>query len=317
MKRVQKSSLRALAAGLCSAFASTASAQPPAVPEPALGTVSTPAPAPYSIPFQLRGAQASSVVRADAMFAFYEDAAGESGSTTAGTLTAAYKVTPELSPLLRLGFVTHSPPSPASGATAVLNPLLGAIYGLKLSPDLRLGLFLGATLPIGSGGGNSPDPEVRAALGAGVLARAGMDNALFAVNYLTIAPGVDLAYVSGGLTLQVEATLFQLARVRGDEVDTDGSRTNSTSGIHVGYFLAPFLSAAVELRHQRWLSTPANVRANAAARDITSLAVGPRFHFKLTDSVWARPAVAYVRGLDDPMSDGEYHIVHVDLAFPF
>ena len=39
---------------------------------------------------------------------------------------------------------------------------------------------------------------------------------MFAVNYLAIFPGVDLAYVSAGLTVQGEVTLFQLTRVRGD-----------------------------------------------------------------------------------------------------
>jgi hypothetical protein len=86
-----------------------------------------------------------------------------------------------------------------------------------------------------------------------------MDNSLFAVNYLTFVPGVDLAYVAYGITIQVEATLFELLRVRGSSVSPDSNVTNFTCGTFVGYYLVPPLSVGTELRYQRLLTTPAAV----------------------------------------------------------
>jgi len=126
-------------------------------------------------------------------------------------LLASYKVTPELALVVRAGFVDDAPPGKPS-ASAFLNPALGATYVVKLGNGFRLAPFLGVALPLGNGGGNTPDPNVRTALGAGMLTRSSMDNALFAVNYLTPFPGIDLAWVKSGLTIQAEMTLFELIR---------------------------------------------------------------------------------------------------------
>lgn len=269
-------------------------------------------PAPYSLPWQLRPAVAANVVRSDSSMAFYEGAAGEPGSTFASMLLISYKVTPQLAPLVRLGMVSNDPPTGENG-TSFLNPVLGITWGLKPTEELRLALFLAATLPVGTGGGNTPEPATAAANRAGILARSSMDNAMFAVNDFTVFPGVDLAYVKGGFTAQVEATVLQLTRVKGEEVQADSSRTNFTSGLHLGYFVMPQLSLGAELRYQRWLSTPANVAANEELRDTLSVAFGPRMHFKIGDSVWIRPGLTYSRGLDQPMSRSDYHIVQLDL----
>ena len=91
-----------------------------------------------------------------------------------------------------------------------------------------------------------------------------MDNAMFLVNDFAVFPGVDFAYVSHGFTAQVEATLFQLWRVKGDKGPTpknpDSSKTNLTMGLHIGYFFIPQLSVGAEIRHQRFLSTPLAVK---------------------------------------------------------
>ena len=116
-------------------------------------------------------------------------------------------------------------PNPNS-ATSILNPVLGGLYGIKLSKDFKLGLFLGLTLPVGSGGGTNPNKDKATANAAGIATRSAMDNAMFAVNYFTIFPGVDLAFVKGGFTAQVEATIFQLTKTRGPE----GIDESSNSG---------------------------------------------------------------------------------------
>jgi hypothetical protein len=280
-----------------------------------------PAAPPYSLPWQLRPAAIATVLRSDTAFAFYKPAAA-GGSTVASMLLGSYKLTPELAPLVRLGVVSNSPPSgpmsPGSGFSFI-NPVVGGTYLIKLDADFRLALFLGLTLPVGMGGGSSPEAKVAAANGAGVLARSAMDNAMFAVDYFAVFPGVDFAYVNHGFTVQLEATLFQLARVRGKGTPpgADASRTNLTSGLHLGYFFIPEFSAGAELRYQRWLSTPAAVKANSAVRDTVSMALGVRCHFKLSDTIWIRPGVAYARGLDDPMAKSKYNIVQLDVPVSF
>lgn len=289
-----------------------ATAAPEAAPE-----APKPKPPPYSLPWQLRPVGAATVIRSDTSFAFYENAAGKGGNTIATTLLGSYKVTPEFAPLVRFAFVDNSPPAPGKSGTGFANPAIGGLYSIKTSPETRLGLFLGVALPFGSGGGNNPNPATRAAVLSGINARAAMDNAMFAMNYLTVFPGVGFAYVAHGLTVQVEATLLQLTRVKGDQVDKESSKTNFTTGLHVGYFFIPQLSVGAELRHQRWLSTPNAVKASAAARDTTTFAVGPRFHFKLSDTAWFRPGIAYSRGVDEPLTKAKYNIVQLDLPFSF
>jgi hypothetical protein len=306
--------------------APAAEAPAPAEPE-AAPPADAPKPPPYSIPFQLRPAAAVTVVRSDTAFAFYENPAnGNKGSTIATTLLASYKVTDEISPLVRLGVVSNSPPDanpqPEDGFS-FMNPAVGGVYAPKIGPNYKLAFFLGATIPVGSGGGNDPDPGNALANTAGIFASSAMDNAMFAVNDFTIFPGVDFAYVNHGFTAQVEATVLQLMRVRGEDVQKDEAKTNFTSGLHLGYFVVPMLSLAGELRYQRWLSTPKAVEADEALdeplglRDNMTVAFGPRFHFKIGEKTWIRPAVAFAVPLDDPMQDRKYKILQLDVPVIF
>lgn len=310
---------------LGTAFAGRAQAQN--APEPA-----KPAPPPYSLPWQLRSVVPANVVRSDTAVAFYEDpATGDGGTTVASFLLFSYKVVDELAPFVRIGLANDSPPAGPSGSI-ITNPAFGALYGPKLGPNIKLGLFLGVALPLGQGGGESPDPAKLNARGKGIAARSALDNAMFATNDLTVFPGVGLAYVDAGFTIQVEATVFQLARARGACPDSgtpppgcqaDKSKTNFTTGLHVGYFVLPLLSLGAELRHQRWLSTPKAVKADEDSadpigiRDTTTFAVGPRLHLKLGEKTWLRPGIAYARPIDDPMKKASYDIVQIDIPFIF
>jgi hypothetical protein len=259
---------------------------------------------------------ATTVVRSDTAFAFYDGVKSGEGETVATTLLFSYKVSPQLAPMVRLGLVSNVPPVGGSGVSFV-NPVLGATYVFNLATGLRLATYVGVTIPVGMGGGDSPNPDTAAAARAGILARSAMDNAMFAVNDFTVLPGLDLAYSRRGFTVQGEATLLQLTRVRGEKVQADSARTNFTAGLHVGYFFAAALSLGAELRHQRWLSTPKAVAAAPALRDTTTFAVGPRVHVELAKGYWFRPGLAYGRGLDDPMSGQDYNIVQLDLPFQF
>ena len=293
----------------------SALAEEPRAAEPAVAA----APAPYSLPWQLRPAVAATVLRVDTALAFYEGQSGGSGETVATMILGSYKLTPELAPFVRLGVVGNSPPTGVGGAVVLVNPALGATYALKFARDFRLALFLGLTVPVGMGGGKPSEDPRALARSSGVLARSAMDNAMFAVNDFTVFPGVGLAYVAHGLTVQAEATLLQLTRVRNAAAQPDSSKTNFTTGLHVGYFVLPLLSAGAELRYQRWLSTPAAVAADAtgASRDTLSVAAGARLHLRVGESTWLRPGIAYARGLDDPMARQDYHIVQVDLPVAF
>jgi hypothetical protein len=146
-----------------------------------------------------------------------------------------------------------------------------------------------------------------------------MDNALYAVNDAAIIGGATFAYVDRGITLQAEATVFELVRVRGSEAQPDKTKTNLTTGIHAGYFVLPQLSLGGELRYQRYLSTPKFVETDPTStlRDTLSVAAGARAHVKLAGKQWLRPALAYARGLDDPMSGRSYQVIQIDLLYTY
>jgi hypothetical protein len=259
---------------------------------------------------------AVSAVRSDTAVAFYEDAASKGGMTMASGLLASYRVTAAIAPIVRLGFVQNWPPT-GSAAIAFVNPVVGGVYAMKPTPELRLAFFLGIALPLGQGGGNTPSSDQALATRSGVLARSAMDNVMFAVNDVVVIPGVDFAWIAHGLTVQLEMTVLQLTRVRGAELQPDASRTNFTSGVHIGYFLSPQFSLGAELRHQRWISTPAAVASEGSLRDTTSLAVGPRAHIQLGEKLWMRPGIAYARGIDQPMMTANYNIVQIDVPIVF
>jgi hypothetical protein len=285
-----------------------------AVTAPAVALPPAPPPPPYSLPWQLRPATVATVVRSDSTVAFYDGANGTSGSTVATMLLGSYKVSPNFAPLVRLGFVQNTAPGMAPDGQSFVNPLVGATYARPAGP-IRLAATLAVTVPVGQGGAGTPANSGSAgANAAGIAARSGMDNAMFAVNYFTFVGGIDAAYIAHGFTAQLEATVLQLTRVRTSTGDS--SRTNGTAGLHLGYFLIPQLSLGGEVRYQRWLTDAAPVKANPVNRDTVTMAIGPRAHFKM-GKTWFRPGISYSRGLDKPLTTSSYNMVQVDLPFAF
>src|SRR5262249_859201 len=157
------------------------------------------------------------------------------GQTVPVLLSGSFRLTSRLGALVRVGAVDSSPPTGQPGS-AFANPILGATYVAPIGESLRACAFLGLALPLGMGGGEGPAAAALGAEKSAMTARSAMDNAMFAVNDLTIFPGIGLAYVHNGWTVQGELTLLQLTRVRGEMAQKDSSKTNFTSGIHVGYF---------------------------------------------------------------------------------
>ena len=296
-------------------LAAPSQAQPganPASPTP------PPPPVPYSLPWQLRPAAVANTLRLDTSIGFWEDAAGRAGDTWVSGLIATRKVTNRVALLGRVSYIDNHPPSPAQekAGTAVSNPLLGATFLRSQPGGRRQTLFLAATAPIGSGGGESPRAAQTAALSRAIATRSAMDNALFAVNYFTLIGGASLARVTRGSTLQAEATMLQLFRVRGPK-SQDGKRTNFTAGVHLGRSFRPKVSAGLELRYQRWLTDAAPARVDPRAKETMTLAFGTRFHFKLGGSKWVRPGLSFSIPLDQPLSGQRYRILQVDVPVSF
>lgn len=296
---------------------------PPEATPPAPETAK-PKPPPYSLPWQLRSVVPVNAVRSDTSIGFYQGPTTRGGTAVVSMLSASYKVIPELAPMLRLGLVSNAPPTDKSARTNLTNPVLGVLWGPKLHPNFKLGLFFGMTLPIGSGGGEDPHPQAPIANQAGAATRSMMDNAMFAVNYLALFPGVGAAYVGHNFTFQGEVTAFQLFKTRGPDA-ADKSNTNLTMGAHAGYFIIPQLSVGTEIRHQRWLSTPTqpNVKADKTGtlRDTTTWAIGPRAHVQLSKTMWLRPGLSFSLPLDNPLANGKgashFKMVQIDIPFVF
>jgi len=277
------------------------------------GFVLAEAAATYSLPWQLRPAAVGTVARIDTAVARSED----TGTSAVMLLYGSYRITPRFAPFARLGVVDHMPAS-GEGATAIVNPAVGGTYVLWTTGPWRATAMVGITLPIGMGGGDSPDPDTASAAKAGIYGRAGLDNAMFAVNDVAVFPGVDVAWVDRGFTVQAEATVFGLRRARGADAQPDEWKANLTSGLAVGYAFGAALSTTVELRYQRWLSTPSFVDASdGVLRDSVSVAAGLRTRVALAPSVIARPGIALAVGLDDPMSAQNYTLLLVDLPVAF
>jgi hypothetical protein len=303
--------------------ATTVSSSAPGVPPPP----SVPPP-PYSLPWQLRPVGPATALRAESSVAFYQNATGASGDTEATMLLGSYKLTPNLAPMVRLGVVKNDVPvasATAADGSSFINPIVGLTYGRRVDA-LRWAAFGAVTLPVGTGSGDNADVGAATANKLGIAARSGMDNAMFAVNYFTAILGGDLAYVDHKVTVQVEATLLQLLRVHGDDAgaaSTDATRTNSTFGIHAGYFLLPQLSLGAELRYQRWLSTVTQLNMGAkvdipdANKDTTTVAIGPRAHFAVGKGIHLHPGISYTRALDQPLTSSSYNVLQIDVPVVF
>ncbi len=293
--------------------------------EPVVTKAVPPAPAapmippPYSLPWLLRPATAATVVRLDETMAYYQDpASGSSGASYLTSLIATYRLNPRFVPVFRLVWVSNDAPArgPDPSGSGFSNPLVGLNYLRPFGRGWRWTGFFASTIPVGSGGGSSPDRGAAAAMSAAISARSAMDNALFAVNYWTVIGGLGIARVAPGLTLQGELTILQLTRARGPQTQ-DKSRTNLTAGVHAGHFFSPRVSLGAEVRMQRWLTDAAPVRSDPRAREQLTFGIGPRFHFKLGKGRWVRPGLSYTRAFDDPMKARSYDILQVDVPVAF
>ncbi len=308
--------------------------------EPAKGVVSTSEPPAssevpttvprYSLPWQLRPVTAGSMARIDTAAAVFNDGQGNIDIAVPTVFAANYQLTPHWAPTVKLGFVGNNAPGAALDGTAFANPMLGATYARALG-IYRLALFGATTIPVGTGGGDSPNLRAAETNAASISARPA-DAAMFAVNYMTGIAGADLAYVGHGFTIQGEMTLLQFIRVRGRDSGgaTDAFRTQAAVGLHLGYFIGSHFSLSSDLHYRRWLSHPTSASANPGARvtfseagmNTTTVAVGPRVHFRLAKLGWIHPGLSFVRGIDGrgfdaPLITAQATAVKLDIPVTF
>jgi hypothetical protein len=286
-------------------------------------TPPAPPPAPYVTPWLLRPMLALDVARWDSSLALYEDASsGLMGATLVSVFSGGYKIphtggpTEGVQVMARLTVAYDNPPN-APSAAIFANPAVGAAYARRIPKGFRVHTSLVMTLPVGMGGGDTPNPAEAAVRGKAQLARAAMENSIYAVNDLAFMPGASVGYVDHGWTVQAEATLFILPRVRGAQAQPEAFKLNFTTGLFVGYFVVPkALSLGLELRYQRWLIGPNSVNTAPATVDNLSLAGGVRFHVPIGKG-WLRCGVAYGGPLDDPMSAAHYNHFQLDCPYFF
>lgn len=268
---------------------------------------------PYSLPWQLRPVLPTTMLRSDTSLAFY----GVNGASIVSLIDGSYKIVPHVGIFAKIAVAEDSPPTGAGGF-GFANPLLGGILGLWPAKGLKLGLSMGLTVPVGSGGSLSADKGAQETNIAAMQARSGFNNPLFMPDYLSILPGVDLAWVTHNLTLQGEINIAFLTKVRGQQTEKSANQEMSF-GLHAGYFFAPWISAGLDFRYQTWISTPRHVQDDLShnIRDLLTIGLGPRFHVKLSDELKFRPGLSMSFGLDQPMATAKYKIIQLDLPFFF
>ncbi|MCL2779290.1 MAG: hypothetical protein FWD73_14945 [Polyangiaceae bacterium] len=306
---------------VCAPTAQAAAQTEPMAPAPERSPpTGEPKPPPYSMPWSLRGAKAATFVRLDAAIAMHDH-----GVSVPTVLSAGYKIVPDLAVLAKVSYLYDAIKN-AENVSAFYNPVFALMYTPSLGEGMRLPIFVGTNIPMGSGGGPTKSKEYISA-GNAVYSRSAFDNALFGVTFVTPMAGVGFAYIQHGLTLQVEGTIVFLKRTRGSAYELDNTRWNSSGAAHVGYAILPALTASVELRYQRWLGSNQTTTADPAKQDQLTGAIGLRTKIAFSDTVVARPGVAYIRPLDKPMSVGllpadnpnraPFNIIFVDFPVAF
>src|SRR5262249_40132823 len=143
---------------------------------------------------------------------------GPSQATLISIASGAYAWTSAFSTFARVGMV-HNSSSDEASATGLANPALGASLQLDLGKHFKIGGQSGSTLPIGSGGGNSPTPGAYRAWTNSV----DWGGAMFAVNHVDLFNGLKGAFVYDALTVSFESTVHELIRVRGASTDPIGA----------------------------------------------------------------------------------------------
>lgn len=271
---------------------------------------------PYAQPFQLRSVVPRTGVRLDTTLAPYKS--GESVAVVmVALLSGQVRLANPLALQIRWGVDSNRTDSNTTTRTGIVNPTVGALFGIPVGNSIRFAASLVVAAPLATGGGNGPDPADVALQRAALLARSAMDNATFSTNSLGFPAGVSLAYSESGFTAQIDATIIPTFRVKGRATDPDASKLNSTYGLFLGYFVGHEISLGAEVRYQRYLSTPLAVDKDPSTRANLTLGGGFRTHLELATSVWMRPGLCYGRGVSGPVEQQSFQMVQLDVPVSF
>ena len=231
-------------------------------------------------------------------------------STLLMVLSGSYDFTAWLSSFVRLGWVRNAP-SNAEAASGIANPALGFTGQVPFGKHVKVGGVAGATLPLGSGGGNTPHP---AALKAWVSS-VDWGGAMFAVDHVDVFGGLKASYSLDRFTLQVESTLHQLGRVRGEAVDPIGAAATVTgSQATASCAILPALSLSSGLAETRFWNTPKAIRDSPDSRVDYFFIVGASLDLRLARGIGFTPGLLYARALDLPLRAEKFQVVELDLG---
>jgi hypothetical protein len=195
------------------------------------------------------------------------------------------------------------------------NPSVGATVAWDLVAHLRLGLILGTTVPIGSGGGDGAahsDP-LRAMLN-------GTDwgGPMFGPNHLDVFEGFTLVARPGRFTLRLKSTLHPAIRVRAPKTDGLGPRVIFTSsGLMASYSMADKLSVFAEFAETRVLNRPVFLDPDPSYRSDHYGIAGVAADFRRGATTRLQPTLIYARAVDAPKSGRHFHLLELDLQVSF
>jgi opacity protein-like surface antigen len=259
---------------------------------------------PYDRPFRARSIDPRSYARIDTALATYS-----SGSARGYAMTQLFGfgigVTDELVLHGRGGWAFSHEPSGVEGAVFA-NVEVGASWIARLAPEVRVGGHLSVFLPAGSAQGTMAPSHERRARQEGQRARFGIDAPLFATNELGFAVAGSLGWVHGGLVAQLELGLEPLIRVSGAG---DEAALAVQGAVHVGYFVVPEWSLALELTHHQWA---AGRPVGGSPDSVTAILVGTRAHATI-DGIVLRPGLSYAHALGGTLQAADEHVVTIDV----
>jgi hypothetical protein len=200
-------------------------------------------------------------------------------------------------------------------ASGFANPALGATFGFELARHVRLAFTLGSTIPVGSGGGDSP---ARPAALRAMLNGTDWGGPMFGPNHLDVYEGFALTWTPGRLTLRIRRTLHPALRVRGARTDVLGPRVIFTSsGLTAGCSLGRGISTMAELDETRFLNRPSFLGSDPSNRSDHYLVAGLEGDFGIGPSRRLQPAVLYAAAVDAPKNRRAFRLVEVDLRLSF
>jgi hypothetical protein len=235
---------------------------------------------------------------------------GPSESTLMTILGGSYAWTPSLSTFARVGAV-YNASSGLQNAVDIANPALGINMQVEAAQDLVFGAQSGLTVPVGTGGGNTPSAaELRAWMNS-----IDWGGVMFAPNHLDLFVGARAAYTLRRCTFQFESVLNELLRVRGEKADPVGAAVTLTSTTAtIAYAVLPQLSLSTALSETRVWNTPTYVTNDPNSRvDYFFIAAATTtLRVKRTDVSWG---LLYARALDLPLSGQGFQVTELDLGF--